>query len=861
MIQEACLQHNSMEEFLIPEDSRSEHSFSPIGSKKTRLDSVKNLLRYAFTIYIRDYVKTKWAADSAKIYLSFPGELLMRMLKMLILPLITSSLMSGLSSMESKACCHMGLLTVTYYLWTTFIAVVVGIVLVVIIKPGFATDMESTRLGGGPVITSADALLDLVRNMIPSNLIEATFQQYKTDLIPLLKTQDSIKQHNLVYLMPDDDHPDGHQVFLDLTPPPDIHYKAYPGSSHQMNVLGIVIFSATMGLLLGKMGERGAPLVNVCQCINECVMKIINAAVWYFPFGIVFLVAAKILDMSDPSTLGKKLGWYAVTVLTGLFVHGFVLLPLFYFLLTRKNPFSFIRGLLQAMVIALATSSSSATLPITMKCLLENCHVERQIARFVLPVGATINMDGTALYEAVAAIFIAQVNEYELDFGQMVTIRHFLQLFRRDPEAFPGQPRDIVSPGCPGSSPGPLPGGACPEHLSRETSRRHPKQMPEPPQLPPFNVEEQRLYSELLPGDRAPYPISKGAHRHPTEEAHFGHLYPGSYPFGHDPELMTIDFPWEAEECDPPIVGTHPPVPLLKKRDHHPGLTILTILSCLRSPPSQPGSIGLLLQLDGIPYFQCPPLCSGIAAAIGSRDLMATAPDGCINNGGGEHGPLRLDVPNLPRDLVETLPEVGVEDSTNRGISKMFPTDPLIHLGLPSLSGILLRKRIQLTTSTEVQQENTIRVQIRGAVPPNHAPPGITVIAHMGVEVPQQNYGVPSRSTFQHPSQGLQEGWVLHTAVRPISRNNSETPIPGPKAQGNNPLIYRGKLQHMAAELGGYKEAHPSPTPLTMGHSREEEGPTFLKEDRFRTMINVLGDSLAAGIIGHLCRKNFADKR
>ncbi|KAM9796311.1 excitatory amino acid transporter 5 isoform X3 [Syngnathus typhle] len=309
-------------------------------------------------------------STQAKIYFSFPGELLMRMLKMLILPLITSSLMSGLSSMESRACCRMGVLTVTYYLWTTFMAVVVGIVLVIIIKPGAGTDMESNRLGGGPVMTSADALLDLIRNMVPSNLIEATFQQYKTDLVPILKVPARTVMPNFVYMLP---AAEGRTVVLELTPPPQVTYKTNPGSSQQMNVLGIVIFSATMGLLLGRMGERGAPLVNVCQCINECVMKIINAAVWYFPFGIIFLVAGKILDMQDPRTLGCKLG-------------------------------------------------CSATLPITMKCLLEKCHVDRQIARFVLPVGATINMDGTALYEAVAAIFIAQVNDYELDFGQLVTI-------------------------------------------------------------------------------------------------------------------------------------------------------------------------------------------------------------------------------------------------------------------------------------------------------------------------------------------------------------------------------------------------------------------------------------------------------
>ncbi|XP_062371609.1 solute carrier family 1 member 8b [Sardina pilchardus] len=362
-------------------------------------------------------------SSQAKIYFSFPGELLMRMLKMLILPLITSSLMSGLASMDTKASGRMGLLTITYYLWTTFIAVIVGIVLVLIIHPGNGTEKEGHTGTSGPVMTSADALLDLIRNMIPSNLIEATFQQYKTELVPQAKTSTKESQANYVYIMPDYDNPKmGHPVFLEITPAPEVKYKVVPGNSKQMNVLGIVIFSATMGLLLGKLGERGLPLVNLCQCINECVMKIINAAMWYFPFGIIFLVAGKILDMHDPIHLAEKLGMYFITVLVGLFVHGVILLPLFFFIITKKNPFSYIRGLLQALVIALATSSSSATLPITMKCLLENCGVDRQIARFVLPVGATINMDGTALYEAVAAIFIAQVNDYELDFGQLVTI-------------------------------------------------------------------------------------------------------------------------------------------------------------------------------------------------------------------------------------------------------------------------------------------------------------------------------------------------------------------------------------------------------------------------------------------------------
>uniref|UniRef100_A0A674I310 Amino acid transporter n=1 Tax=Terrapene triunguis TaxID=2587831 RepID=A0A674I310_9SAUR len=300
------------------------------------------------------FLRTRRLSQQEISYFQFPGELLMRMLKMLILPLVVS------------------------------------------------------------------------RNMFPANLVEATFKQYRTKSIPIIKSNkaasESTTRRIIIYGVQDENGSNVQNFALDITPPPEVMFKSEPGTSDGMNVLGIVIFSATMGIMLGRMGNSGVPLVSFCQCLNESVMKIVAVSVWYFPFGIVFLIAGKILEMDDPTAIGKKLGFYAITVVCGLVVHGLFILPMMYFFITKKNPIVFIRGILQALLIALATSSSSATLPITFKCLLENNHVDRRIARFVLPVGATINMDGTALYEAVAAIFIAQVNNYELDFGQIITI-------------------------------------------------------------------------------------------------------------------------------------------------------------------------------------------------------------------------------------------------------------------------------------------------------------------------------------------------------------------------------------------------------------------------------------------------------
>ncbi|KAM6187899.1 excitatory amino acid transporter 1-like isoform 4-T4 [Sarcoramphus papa] len=238
-------------------------------------------------------------------YFSFPGELLMRMLQMLVLPLIVSSLVTGIAALDSKASGKMGVRAVVYYMSTTIVAVLIGIIIVVIIHPGKGTKENMHREGKIVQVTAADAFLDLIR---------------------------------------------------------------------------------------------------------------------YAPLGILFLIAGKIVEMEDMGVIGGQLAMYTVTVIIGLLIHAVIVLPLLYFLITHKNPWVFIGGLIQALVTALGTSSSSATLPVTFKCLEEINGVDKRVTRFVLPVGATINMDGTALYEALAAIFIAQVNNFDLNFGQIITI-------------------------------------------------------------------------------------------------------------------------------------------------------------------------------------------------------------------------------------------------------------------------------------------------------------------------------------------------------------------------------------------------------------------------------------------------------
>ncbi|KAI5633208.1 sodium:dicarboxylate symporter family domain-containing protein [Phthorimaea operculella] len=237
----------------------------------------------------------------------------------------------------------------------------------------------------------------VVWNLFPENIAQATIATYRTRLVYDKNDTKAIKGQLETYEIKGD----------------------YQTGS---NVLGLVCFSIVLGITLGKMGEASRPLQDFFKCLSDAMMIITGWVIWISPLGVFFLVTAKIMEIESFQELIGRLGLYFMTVILGLFLHGFGTLSILFILTTKKLPCRYIAKMGQVMATAFGTASSSATMPITIGCC-DEMGLDPRISRFVIPIGATINMDGTALYEAVAAIFIAQLRRVEMSFGKIVAIR------------------------------------------------------------------------------------------------------------------------------------------------------------------------------------------------------------------------------------------------------------------------------------------------------------------------------------------------------------------------------------------------------------------------------------------------------
>uniref|UniRef100_A0A6A7FSK6 Amino acid transporter n=1 Tax=Hirondellea gigas TaxID=1518452 RepID=A0A6A7FSK6_9CRUS len=387
-----------------PRGSTSEMGRSKLGEVKAFFK--RNLLPFltisgvlsgaALGLILRYSRDTSWSKREV-MYVGYLGEIFLRALKALIIPLIVSSLISAIGTLDLSLSKRIGLRAVAYYMTTTVSAVILGIILVVTIHPGSGSDEGIKQSGQAKEVTTPDLLMDLVRNIFPPNLIQACFQNYYTILIPPT-------------LGPND------------TKVPKEEYDIKGGYRNGMNIMGLVSFATCLGVALSVLGPKGRPLLNVFIALSDASMIITSWLIWISPLGIMFLIASMLIEMEDFSVMLGQLGWYFLTVIIGIFLHGFIVLPLIYTVLTRRLPFRFLANMTQAYITAFATASSSGTLPVTFQCLEEKNHIDSRVTRFVIPIGATINMDGTALYEAVAAIFITQVRGMDLSIGQIIAI-------------------------------------------------------------------------------------------------------------------------------------------------------------------------------------------------------------------------------------------------------------------------------------------------------------------------------------------------------------------------------------------------------------------------------------------------------
>ena len=297
------------------------------------------------------------------------GGLFLRALKMAIVPLILFSIMAGVGSLgDVTRLGRTGLHTVAYYLSTTSIAVVLGIVLVSVIRPGIGVDLGDKPAPDEVAPTAFGVVQRIVEDMIPANILAGA-----------------------------------------VSDPP--------------QVLSLITIALVFGAILTTLGERGARVLDAVSTLSDATLKLVQLIMLFAPIGILGLVAYNLGKAgSEFFDELRRLIWFAFAVVLGLGIHGCLVLPLFLLLLARRNVLAYAKGMTEAFLTAFGTDSSSATLPVTMRCVEHNNGVSNRAASFVLPLGATVNMDGTALYEAVSVIFIAQSVGVELSAVQFVVI-------------------------------------------------------------------------------------------------------------------------------------------------------------------------------------------------------------------------------------------------------------------------------------------------------------------------------------------------------------------------------------------------------------------------------------------------------
>lgn len=329
------------------------------------------LIAIILAVFAGSYFDTPGLIDTY----TFLGTLFLQGLKMLIVPLIASSIITGMSTMGSESgFARLSVKTLSYYMFSSLIAILIGLAIVNLIQPGIIDGQAAKDIIGLSEISESKRaaisgkgtsdITGIFLRMVPSNIVNAAAQG---------------------------------------------------------QMLGLITFSLIFGFMLSTLkSPLKDTMNNFWQGLNEIMMKMTNLVMRFAPIG-VFGLIAKTTAQTGLDAIAP-LAWFFLSVIVALGLHTFVALPILLVSVGRLSPFKHFTAMSPALLTAFSTSSSAATLPKTMECVQNRSGVSQKVSSFTLPLGATVNMDGTALYECVAALFIAQAYGLEMTFGIQLTV-------------------------------------------------------------------------------------------------------------------------------------------------------------------------------------------------------------------------------------------------------------------------------------------------------------------------------------------------------------------------------------------------------------------------------------------------------
>lgn len=327
-------------------------------------DRTGNYLIVAILIGLVAGVAVAAIFGDAVLPVKFLGDIFLNALKMLAIPLVLGSVILGVINLgDLGKLGRTGLKTIGYFLGTTSIAVIIGMILAELIQPGVGAVKSGVT---GPQVISY-SFLDWLASQIPSNVVSAAAE---TRFLP------------------------------------------------------VIIFTVLFGSVLNAMGAKARPVVTVVEGVTEALMKMVRVVMWFAPIGIFGLVAGQFAAGGRDNFLGElsALSGFSIVVIVGLAIHAVIVLPLILKFLGGKGPLEYLNGMSQALLTAFGTASSAATLPVTMECVEQKNDIDKRASALVLPLGTTINLNGTALFAAAAAIFISQAQGWELTLWSQLVI-------------------------------------------------------------------------------------------------------------------------------------------------------------------------------------------------------------------------------------------------------------------------------------------------------------------------------------------------------------------------------------------------------------------------------------------------------